>query len=157
MRIQDLFDGGLVLDYLKTVKSFMDSHPNDIFTFLFTNPENASPKNVWAPLFEQSGLAGLAYIPPHLPMKSSEWPTLGAMIQSGKRLVVFSQFFLLPPYLLVLTILSQWITIRTPPTSHIFCQNLIISGSHHSTLSIPRFHVKWTAFQDLYRPKSKPV
>ncbi|KIM24419.1 hypothetical protein M408DRAFT_331786 [Serendipita vermifera MAFF 305830] len=88
----DLFDGGLVVNYLKTVKSFMDSHPNDVFTFLFTNPENASPKNVWAPLFEQAGLASLAYVPPHLPMKASEWPTLGQMIQSGKRLVVFMDY-----------------------------------------------------------------
>ena len=70
----------------------MDSHPNEVFTLLFTNPENVSPKDVWAPLFQQSGLANLAYVPPHLPMKSSEWPTLGQMIQFGKRLVVFSKF-----------------------------------------------------------------
>jgi hypothetical protein len=80
-----------VLDFLQTVKSFMDSHPNDVFTFLFTNPEGVSLTHVWDPLFQQSGLAALAYIPPHLPMKASDWPTLGSMIDSGKRLVVFSE------------------------------------------------------------------
>ena len=84
----------MVLSYLQTVKSFMDSNPNEVFTFLFTNPENISPKDVWDPLFEQSGLANVAYVPPHLPMKASEWPTLGEMIQDGKRLVVFSEYYL---------------------------------------------------------------
>ncbi|CAG8725485.1 9188_t:CDS:2, partial [Acaulospora colombiana] len=77
-----LFDGGSVLDYLKKVKAFMDANPNEVFTFIFTNPENLSPKSVWDPIFQQAGLVGLAYVPPHLPMKASEWPTLGQMIDS---------------------------------------------------------------------------
>jgi len=80
-----------VLTYLQTFKSFMDSNPNEVFTFLFTNPESVSITDVWDPLFQQSGLAALAYIPPHLPMKASDWPTLGSMIDSGKRLVVFRE------------------------------------------------------------------
>lgn len=69
----------------------MDSNPSEVFTFLFTNPEGVSLTDVWDPLFQQSGLADLAYIPPNLPMKASDWPTLGSMIDSGKRLVVFSK------------------------------------------------------------------
>jgi hypothetical protein len=80
-----------VIDYLQTVKSFMDSNPNEVFTFLFTNPEGVSLKDVWDPLFQQSGLAALAYVPPNLPMKASDWPTLGAMVDSGTHLVVFSE------------------------------------------------------------------
>jgi hypothetical protein len=69
----------------------MDLNPNEVFTFIFTNPERVSPKDVWDPIFQQSGIASMVYTPPHLPMKASEWPTLGEMIDSGNRLVVFSK------------------------------------------------------------------
>ncbi|KAH9946394.1 PLC-like phosphodiesterase [Epithele typhae] len=84
-----LFDGGTVEAYLATVKSWLDANPNDVVTFLFTNPEGVSLPDVWAPAFEQSGIAPLAYVPPHVPMARGEWPTLGALIDSGKRVVVF--------------------------------------------------------------------
>lgn len=29
------------------------------------------------------------YVPPNVPMKYSDWPTLGEMIDSGKRVVMF--------------------------------------------------------------------
>ena len=45
--------------------------------------------NVWLPAFTASGIDQYAYIPPHQPMKASDWPTLGDMIDGGKRLVVF--------------------------------------------------------------------
>ena len=76
-------------DYLKNVKKWLDSHPNEVLTFVFTNPENQSPKDVWHPAFVNSGIAPLAYVPPSKPMKQSDWPTLGQMIDSGKRVVVF--------------------------------------------------------------------
>ncbi|XP_006456425.1 hypothetical protein AGABI2DRAFT_228373 [Agaricus bisporus var. bisporus H97] len=84
-----LFDGGTVVDYLKLVKTFLDSHPNEVLTFIFTNPENLSLTDVWKPAFDEAGITPLAYVPPHVPMKNSEWPTLGEMIDSGKRVVVF--------------------------------------------------------------------
>ncbi|TFK88741.1 PLC-like phosphodiesterase [Polyporus arcularius HHB13444] len=84
-----LFDGGTVEDYLKTVKTFLDANPNEVLTFIFTNPEGASLPQLWDPAFQNSGIAALAYVPPHLPMKQSEWPTLGSLIDSGKRVVVF--------------------------------------------------------------------
>ncbi|KAL0068065.1 hypothetical protein AAF712_004969 [Marasmius tenuissimus] len=84
-----LFDGGLVVDYLKKVKTFLDENPNEVLTLLFTNPDGASIRGVWKPAFDQSGIAPLAYVPPHQPMKRSEWPTLGQLIDSGKRVIVF--------------------------------------------------------------------
>ncbi|KAJ7764694.1 PLC-like phosphodiesterase [Mycena metata] len=84
-----LFDGGPVVDYLKTVKTFMDANPNEVLTFIFTNPEGQSPTTVWKPLFDEAGLTNLSYVPPSIPVKQSDWPTLGSMIDSGKRLVVF--------------------------------------------------------------------
>ncbi|KIL57774.1 hypothetical protein M378DRAFT_27832 [Amanita muscaria Koide BX008] len=71
------------------VKSFMDQNPNEVLTLLFTNPEGQSVLNVWKPIFDQAGLTSMMYVPPHVPMKYNEWPTLGEMIDSGKRVVVF--------------------------------------------------------------------
>ncbi|KAF7360516.1 F-box domain-containing protein [Mycena venus] len=84
-----LFDGGPVVDYLKTVKSFIDANPNEVLTLIFTNPEGQSPLNVWKPAFDEAGISDLAFVPPSLPAKQSDWPTLGEMIDSGKRVVVF--------------------------------------------------------------------
>lgn len=76
-------------DYLKNVKGWLDSNPNEVLTFVFTNPEGKSPKDVWDPAFVNSGIAPLAYIPPAKPLKQSDWPTLGQLIDSGTRVVVF--------------------------------------------------------------------
>ncbi|KAJ7142367.1 PLC-like phosphodiesterase [Mycena epipterygia] len=84
-----LFDGGPVLDYLKLVKTFLDANPNEVLTLLFTNPEGLSPATVWKPIFDAAGISNLTYIPPSLPVKQSDWPTLGSMIDAGTRVVVF--------------------------------------------------------------------
>jgi hypothetical protein len=63
-----------------------------VLTLLFTNPEGLSVDTVWAPVFNSSGIAQLAYVPPSTPVKQSDWPTLGGLIQSGKRVVVFMDF-----------------------------------------------------------------
>ncbi|KAJ7496453.1 PLC-like phosphodiesterase [Mycena latifolia] len=84
-----LFDGGAVVDYLKTVKTFLDANPNEVLTLIFTNPEGQSPATVWKPAFDESGISDLAFVPPSIPVKQADWPTLGEMIDSGKRVVVF--------------------------------------------------------------------
>ncbi|KAI0684351.1 PLC-like phosphodiesterase [Earliella scabrosa] len=86
---QILFDGGSLLNYLKKVNDWLNANPNEVLTLILTNPENVSLQNFWKPAFEQSGVASFAYVPPHLPMKQNEWPTLGQLIDSGKRVVVF--------------------------------------------------------------------
>lgn len=60
-----------------------------VLTFVFTNPEGFSMKNEWAPLFQKSGIDKISYVPPHQPMKREEWPTLGEMLDSGRRVVTF--------------------------------------------------------------------
>jgi len=85
----DLFDGGSVLSYLKKVKTFLDAHPNEVLTLLFTNPEGQSPAAVWRPIFDEAGISNLTYVPPSLPVKQSDWPTLGSMLDAGTRVVVF--------------------------------------------------------------------
>jgi len=85
----DLFDGGTVEAYLVTVKTFMDANPNEVITFVFTNPEGLSMNDVWLPAFQASGITEYAYVPPAQPMTQSSWPTLGEMIGAGTRLVTF--------------------------------------------------------------------
>ncbi|KAF8183666.1 PLC-like phosphodiesterase [Pholiota molesta] len=84
-----LFDGGTVLSYLQTVKTWLDANPNEVLTLLFTNPEAQSVSTVWKPIFDAAGITPLAYVPPSVPVKQSDWPTLGELIDSGKRVVVF--------------------------------------------------------------------
>lgn len=104
-----LFDGGTVEDYLKTVATFLAANPNEVLTLIFTNPESLSLSTVWEPAFNASGVADLAYVPPHVPLAQNEWPTLGQMIDSGKRVVVFMDFgaesgevdFILPEFEMV--------------------------------------------------------
>lgn len=87
-----LFDGGPVETYLATVKTWLDANPNEVITFIFTNPDALSLPGQWAPAFNASGIAELAYIPPHLPMAQTDWPTLGELIDSGKRVVAFLDY-----------------------------------------------------------------
>ncbi|KAG6888183.1 hypothetical protein C0995_010027 [Termitomyces sp. Mi166 len=84
-----LFDGGPVVTYLEHVKDFLDANPNEVLTLLFTNPEGVDIKSVWKAAFDQSGITPFAYVPPAIPMKYSDWPTLGEMIDNDKRVVVF--------------------------------------------------------------------
>ncbi|TFK35685.1 PLC-like phosphodiesterase [Crucibulum laeve] len=78
-----------VEDYLKNVKTFLDANPNEVVTLLFTNPEGLSVSDRWKPAFDNAGITPLAFVPASVPVKQSDWPTLGEMIDSGKRVVVF--------------------------------------------------------------------
>jgi hypothetical protein len=87
-----LFDGGTVAAYLKHVADFLNNNPNDVLTLLFTNPEGLSFADVWAPVFEAANVTHWAYVPPQNPMPYGAWPTLGEMIASDERLVVFIDY-----------------------------------------------------------------
>ncbi|KIP01290.1 hypothetical protein PHLGIDRAFT_17300 [Phlebiopsis gigantea 11061_1 CR5-6] len=84
-----LFDGGTVQAYLTTVNTWIRANPNEVLTFIFTNPDGASLPDLWDPAFQDSGIADLLYTPPTVPMKQSDWPTLGDLIDSGKRIITF--------------------------------------------------------------------
>jgi hypothetical protein len=83
-----LFDGGTVESYLTKVKSFLDQNTGEVITIIIANPEEIAP-SAFRSVFEKSHMAKLAYPPPHAPMKRDDWPTLGEMVSSGKRVVVF--------------------------------------------------------------------
>jgi len=44
---------------------------------------------VWKPAFDNSGITPLAYVPPSRPVRRNDWPSLGQLIDQGKRVVVF--------------------------------------------------------------------
>lgn len=72
------------LDSLRAVRTWLDAHPREVVT-LFVQDE-VSPADT-AELFEQAGLLPSVYTP----LDGAGWPTLGAMIESGKRLVVLME------------------------------------------------------------------
>ncbi|KAJ7210023.1 PLC-like phosphodiesterase [Mycena pura] len=85
-----LFNGGAVLAYLQTVKTWLDANPDEVLTLLFTNPEGLSLSDHTSDaLSTTTGIAALAYVPPQTPMPQSAWPTLGSLIDAGTRVVVF--------------------------------------------------------------------
>lgn len=80
-------DAGSFADYVKPVKIFLDANPNEVITMLVTNPESIAVEK-YGDAFKAAGLDGYAFTP-DAKLAMADWPTLGQMIDSGKRLVVF--------------------------------------------------------------------
>lgn len=80
-------DAGSLNDYLKPIKTFLDDNPNEVITLLLTNGDTI-PVSQFGDVFAAVGLEKYAYTPPGT-LALDQWPTLQAMIDSGKRLVVF--------------------------------------------------------------------
>lgn len=95
-------DAGTLVSYLQKVKSWLDQNPDEgrcpdgpelillVLTLLFTNSDGIDVQT-WGSDFTSTGIADLAYIPPFqtTPSDTLNWPTLGSMISSGKRVVIF--------------------------------------------------------------------
>ena len=82
---------GTLENYLRTVGLWLRQHPYEVLTILIGNGDYVMPTNYTLP-FQRAGLGDLVYTPPLLPMALNDWPTLGNMILSGKRLVVFLDY-----------------------------------------------------------------
>ncbi|KKK27308.1 hypothetical protein ARAM_006717, partial [Aspergillus rambellii] len=87
----DLLNAGTLEAYLTTVAGWMRQHPYDVVTILIGNYDYVNPGNFTAPI-ENSGLMDLVWTPPMIPMGLEDWPTLGNMIISGKRVLVFMDY-----------------------------------------------------------------
>ncbi|KAL7274731.1 hypothetical protein RUND412_002356 [Rhizina undulata] len=83
----ELFDGGLLVDYLKDVKSWLDAHPSDVVTILLVNAANFPATKLKA-VFDEATLSDLAFVP-SAPLTPKTWPTLRTLIDAKKRLVSF--------------------------------------------------------------------
>jgi hypothetical protein len=80
-------DVGPLREYLTTVRKWLDNNPNEVLTLLLTN-EKANISN-FDSAFVASGLKGYAFVPTSNPLPMDAWPTVQALINSGKRLVTF--------------------------------------------------------------------
>lgn len=59
-----------------------------VLSLLIVNSDNLAPSE-YDTVFKSAGLDTLAYAPNSATLAASDWPTLGTLIDSGKRLVVF--------------------------------------------------------------------
>jgi len=78
-----------VENYLRQVKTFLDANPTEVLTIIIANKITTSVMPKWTDVFNKTGMTDLAYVPPQSVMSRKDWPTLGDMISSGKRVVVF--------------------------------------------------------------------
>lgn len=83
-----LYNGGPFSTYLATVKSWLDANPNEVLSILIVNSDNFPPSDYDA-VYKSAGLDVVSYTPTSASMPASQWPTLGSLIDSGKRLITF--------------------------------------------------------------------
>lgn len=87
----DLLDAGSLVDYLTTVRQWLDANPYEVVTILMGNDDVLDPGNYTDPVYN-SGLIRYVYTPPKVPMALEDWPTLGEMIIRQKRAVVMLDY-----------------------------------------------------------------
>jgi len=83
-----LYDGGLLSDYLTKVATWMKANPTEVVTILLVNIDN-QPATSFGTAYVTAGADKLSYSPPSAALKATEWPTYGALIDAGTRLVTF--------------------------------------------------------------------
>lgn len=82
----DLLNAGSVESYLTTVVSWLQANPYEVIAILLVNSDYVDPGNYTAPI-KNSGLINYVYTPPKVPMGIDDWPTLGEMILTNRRVV----------------------------------------------------------------------
>ncbi|KAI0887536.1 PLC-like phosphodiesterase [Annulohypoxylon maeteangense] len=79
----NLLDAGTLQSWLTSIKSWMDSNPNEVVTLLLVNSDSKTADQ-FGTVFSASGISTYGY-----EHSGSTWPTLQEMITSNKRLVTF--------------------------------------------------------------------
>ncbi|KAG8862973.1 hypothetical protein FRB96_000393 [Tulasnella sp. 330] len=88
-----IYNGGTLRDYLVKVKGWMDTHPHEVVTLLINNKSELDVLAFWDPVYVDSGIAAMAYVPATaIPHSRYVWPTLGHLVEAGKRFVVFMDY-----------------------------------------------------------------
>ncbi|KAI7288773.1 PLC-like phosphodiesterase [Hortaea werneckii] len=90
----DLLNAGTYASILSRVANWVERHPYDVVTILVGNSDyekGVTAKDYVKP-FEESGLMPYLYEPEYVPQRRNQWPTLGEMILSGKRVVAFIDY-----------------------------------------------------------------
>lgn len=74
--------------HLRAVKTWLDGNPNDVVTLLIVNSDDLPPSQ-YDSVFQAADLVNISYAPPQATVPISQWPTMGSLIDSGKRLITF--------------------------------------------------------------------
>jgi hypothetical protein len=82
-----LLNAGTLLNYLDEIKSWLDANTNEVVTLLVTNGDSIAISE-FGTVFASAGLDTYAYSPGST-LAIGDWPTLGELISSNKRLIVF--------------------------------------------------------------------
>lgn len=83
-----LLDAGTLSAWLSTIKTWMDSNPNDVVTILLVNSDDATAEE-FNTEFEAANITSYGYQPPSVTTALGTWPTLQEMISNNTRLVTF--------------------------------------------------------------------
>ncbi|PYH89901.1 PLC-like phosphodiesterase [Aspergillus ellipticus CBS 707.79] len=88
-----LEDAGSLEAYLATVKTWLDSNPDEVVTLLLTN-DDSFPVAKFGDVFASAGLEEYAFVPSSSPntLAIDKWPTLRNLINNGTRLVAFLDY-----------------------------------------------------------------
>ncbi|KAI1308288.1 PLC-like phosphodiesterase [Xylaria venustula] len=86
----DLLDAGSLQDYLGEVKTWVDGNANDVVTLLITNGD-AIDITLFDDAFKAVGLDSYTFVPSGT-LALADWPTLGDLISSGNRVIVFMDY-----------------------------------------------------------------
>jgi hypothetical protein len=87
----DILNAGTLTSYLSTVNKWVESHAYDVVTIIIENGDYVPVTDYIAPI-QASGITQFVYTPPKIPMALEDWPTLGSMILSGQRVVLFMDY-----------------------------------------------------------------
>ncbi|KAF9570414.1 hypothetical protein EC968_001813 [Mortierella alpina] len=80
-----LLDGGTLSKALGQIKTFLENNPDEVITIFFENAGNLAASQ-FQTVFTAVGMDKYSYTQP---VALGDWPTLGEMIATGKRLVSF--------------------------------------------------------------------
>jgi len=86
-----LLNAGTWQSELETVVTWLESNPYEVLTILIVNSDYVSV-NDYVPAVQNSGISRYLYEPAYVPQRRDQWPTLGEMILSGKRVVMFMDY-----------------------------------------------------------------
>jgi hypothetical protein len=82
-----LLDAGTLSGWLREIKAWMDTNPNEVVTILLVNGAGANASR-FATEYASSGLDQYSYIPSSK-SATSDWPTLASLIRNGTRAINF--------------------------------------------------------------------
>ena len=84
-----LYDAGTLVDWLSSIKTWLDNNPNDVVTILFVNSDGAT-STALGNIYDSSGITKYIFSPNfNSPPAPSSWPTLSSLISSDTRLITF--------------------------------------------------------------------